>query len=119
MFFSPKPPRATKLEFPPEFDLSLYRTLHSDLAHLNDTELNIHYERYGSKEGRGSNALNTRSDFISLIPVGAKTLEIGPFCAPLLRGPTISYFDVLDKEQLIERAKKIGLEYSGTPDIDY
>jgi SAM-dependent methyltransferase len=119
MLFRSRPTRTTKLEFPPEFDLSLYRKLYSDLAHLDDTDLKNHYERFGSREGRRANALNGRSDFINLIPASAKTLEIGPFCAPLLRGPTISYFDVLDKEQLIERARKIGLEHSKTPDIDY
>jgi SAM-dependent methyltransferase len=119
MFFRNGPTRATKLEFPPEFDLPLYRKLHADLAHLNDTKLNYHYEIHGSKEGRVSNALKTRSDFINLIPPSAKTLEIGPFCAPLLRGPAISYFDVLDKEHLIERARTIGLEHSNCPNIDY
>jgi SAM-dependent methyltransferase len=119
MFFRPEPTRATKLEFPPEFDLPLYRKLHGDLAHFDDTKLNYHYEIHGSKEGRQSNALKARADFINLIPASAKTLEIGPFCAPLLTGLTISYFDVLDKEHLIERARTIGLEHSNCPDIDY
>jgi len=35
-------------------------------------------------------------------------LEIGPFDCPLVRGPTVKYFDVMDQARLLERAISIG-----------
>jgi SAM-dependent methyltransferase len=119
MFFNRKSTQVSKLEFPPEVDLPLYRSLHNDLARMNDLDLAHHYEDHGSREGSQSNVLRRRHDFIELIPASSKILEIGPFGVPLLRGPTVSYFDVLNKEQLSERARKLGWEHSNCPEIDY
>ena len=59
-----------------------------------------------------------RNDLASL--VGRQSaLEIGPFTNPILRGPKVKYFDVLDKQGLIKRADAIGYAYSSPVDIHY
>ncbi|MBD2700572.1 class I SAM-dependent methyltransferase [Spirosoma sp. BT702] len=67
----------------------------------------------------GQNAIS-RSTFLSLIPTNAKSLEIGPFSNPHLRGPNVYYFDVDNKEDIIKRA--IAVNYviaDNLPDIHY
>lgn len=46
-------------------------------------------------------------------------LEIGPFFTPLLRGANVSYFDVLDRAALRERAKRIGGKEEDVPEINF
>jgi SAM-dependent methyltransferase len=106
---------------PDEVETETYRSFHRDLAHLPHDDLLAHYETYGRGEGRTSNRLRDRNDFTALIPSGANVLEIGPFCNPLLRGPHVSYFDVLSQDELIARARLIGLglDPAGVPHIDY
>jgi hypothetical protein len=105
-----------ELKLPPELDLALYKTLHSDVASMDDVQLERHYKEHECVEGRQPNALRTGNDFVNLIPSSAKILEIGPFCVPLLRGPAVSYFDVMDKEHLIERARTLGWPHTDCPD---
>ena len=104
---------------PEEFDATTYQSIHPDLAGLADAELKTHYETFGINEGRASNSLRNRNDFASLVPNSASALEIGPFCNPLLRGPNVSYFDILSQEALVERARQIGLDPSKVPYIDF
>jgi 2-polyprenyl-3-methyl-5-hydroxy-6-metoxy-1,4-benzoquinol methylase len=51
----------------------------------------------------------------------SNTWEFPPaFDRPLKTGPHVRYFDVLDRDGLIQRAQKIGYETSGIPSkIDY
>ena len=104
---------------PEEVEVETYRSLHPDLAHLSNEEARIHYETYGRSEGRVSNRLRNREDFVALIPNSAKALEIGPFCNPVLRGPNVQYFDVLSRDGIVARAKSIGLDPHGAPEIDF
>lgn len=60
-----------------------------------------------------------RKPFLKLIDVTEDTLEIGPFCDPVVRGDKVSYFDVLDTDALRERAFAIGKNPATTPEIDY
>jgi SAM-dependent methyltransferase len=106
-------------ELPKECEPVIYRQLYGDLAHLTDAELLVHYQTYGRREGRTANSLRDRNDFAALIPLHLTALEIGPFCSPLLRGPNVSYFDVLSRDDLLARAKREGLDPSGIPQIDY
>lgn len=46
-------------------------------------------------------------------------LEIGPFTRPQVRGPNVRYFDVLDREALIARAKRVGYPVGTPVDIDF
>lgn len=104
---------------PLEVEVESYRSLYPDLAHLSDGELLSHFDTYGRVEGRTGNRLRDRKDFVALIPSSADVLEIGPFCNPLLRGPNVSYFDVLSQDELIARARLIGLDAAGVPHIDF
>jgi SAM-dependent methyltransferase len=102
---------------PSEVEAEIYRSLNPDL--LSDGDILAHYKIHGRGEGRTSNRLRDRNDFAALIPSGASVLEIGPFSNPLLRGPRISYFDVLSQDELIARANSVGLDPAGVPNIDY
>jgi len=64
----------------------------------------------------------TRSRFLRLIPPSKKTLEVGPFTNPGLRGANVAYFDVLNREDLIKRANSIHYaiaDPNDIPEIDY
>lgn len=119
MLFRRRRDEAAEPRFPPELDLPMYRALHADLARFDDGELARHYEQHGTKEGRQANALRTRTDFLGMVPTTATVLEIGPFTSPLLRGPLVSYFDVMDTEGLLERARRIGWPHEDPVEIDY
>jgi len=104
---------------PPGFDAGHYLAANPDLG-LKLEEAADHYARFGRAQGRVASPLALRENLIALIDDGRSVLEIGPFCRPLLRGPNIAYFDVLDAEQLRARAVNIGVNPAGCPDwIDY
>ena len=65
--------------FPEEFNPEIYRELHSDMTSFSEEELRRHYAFHGKEEGRVSNSIKSRYDFIPLIPDNKATLEIGPF----------------------------------------
>jgi SAM-dependent methyltransferase len=48
-----------------------------------------------------------------------KILEISPFYRPCMIGENVSYFDVLDKEGLIENAKRMKLPTDAISDMHY
>ena len=104
---------------PCEFEAETYRSLNVDLASMSDDDMLAHYKNYGRTEGRTSNSIRDRNDFVALIPSSVVVLEIGPFCSPLLRRPNVFYFDVLPQEGLIERGKSIGLDPARVPHIDW
>ena len=104
---------------PPRFDAGHYLAANPDLG-LTPAEAADHYARIGRAEGRVASPLALRENLIALIDDGRSVLEIGPFCDPLLRGPSISYLDILDAEQLRARAVEIGKDPAGCPAwIDY
>jgi SAM-dependent methyltransferase len=107
-------------KFPPEFDAVHYQAIHPDLGHMQTEELAQHWIHQGIKEGRQGGRVADHHQFAALIPDNAKVLEIGPFNRPLKTGPDVKYFDVLDRDELIQRAQKIGYETSRIPSkIDY
>lgn len=97
-------------KFPPSFDSKLYKNYHKDLKNLNEIELSYHYNSYGIEEGRVASIITGRKDLISHISECEFTssLEIGPFDCPVITGRSVKYFDVLNQEELIDRAKQIG-----------
>jgi hypothetical protein len=106
--------------FPPAIDFDHMRSLYRDLSHLSDSDVFRHYETSGRNEGRIASALCTRSGFLSAVPRTGKLLEIGPLCAPAFSGERVSYFDVLDRTGLIDRARAHGLDSGSCPEkIDY
>lgn len=46
-------------------------------------------------------------------------MEIGPFDAPVVAGANVSYFDVLDQEGLVRRAKEIGRDFLSVPFVEF
>lgn len=99
-------------------DLAYYRRAHPDLGALDDDALLQHYCSSGYLEGRQSADAATR-DAIPALVAGRKTLEIGPFCTPLVRGPTIVYADVLSTEELVERSRTLGRRVRSVPEITH
>jgi len=107
---------------PQMLELDAYRRFNPDIAGLPDAELIKHYMARGEREGRRSNALGSRNDFVALVPsivTSGEALEIGPFNNPLLIGEHVRYFDRLSRADLIERAISLGLPAGRTPEIDY
>ena len=104
---------------PEEFVADYYRALFPDLRHLNNHSLRGHYERHGRAEGRSASPGDHRTGFLSVVSPSAKVLEIGPFTVPLLRGPNVRYFDVLDRDGLLERARQHGYPTGDIPNIDF
>lgn len=62
-----------------------------------------------------------RADFLASIPMDVSMLEIGPFFNPLCKGEKVKYFDILDRDGLISRAKRLNLEFQpeNVPVINY
>jgi SAM-dependent methyltransferase len=108
-----------EIELPEALDLAVYRARNPDIASFDDEQLLVHYSTYGMSEGRESNALLTRGDFVALVPPDADALEIGPFYSPVLKSARAKYFDVLSREELIARARAIGVADPGVPNIDF
>ena len=63
--------------------------------------------------------VNDRQSFVELIPPTARVLEIGPFAAPMLHGPNVSYVDVMPTHDLRARAIQLGLDPEKVPEIDW
>ena len=113
------------MEFPPEIDVSTYRSFHKDLLGLSQTQLIKHWENFGLLEGRTASKVQDRMSLMNLLQPCQSILEIGVFDSPsleFLRGEnrTIHYADWLDKESLIRRAISVpGRHPEKVPDIQY
>jgi SAM-dependent methyltransferase len=105
--------------FPPELDLAYYRNSHEDLRSFDNRELLQHFEHYGRIEGRAGTLPAFREHFLKFVATEADTLEIGPFCNPLLRGARVRYFDIADRDTLIQRAAALNCASTDAPVIDY
>lgn len=105
--------------FEPEINVSLYKETYGDLAHLSDEDAFIHFDRQGRPEGRISSKAGSRESFLTLIQGAQSILEIGPFCAPVVSGNKVRYFDVLSSEKLVKRAKEIGYPIRNVPEIHF
>ena len=105
-------------ELPLDYDATLYRSLHSDLASMNDSRLANHYRLHGRREGRRAHSLSNRNEFAALAMTG-RALEIGPFANPLLAGPNVSYADIDSTEELRKLAVQEQLDPNGVPNIDW
>jgi SAM-dependent methyltransferase len=108
-----------KARFPPVLDLDYYRSVNSDLRSLTDDELISHFDRCGKTKGSPGSPLSFREHFLSIIPQPLDTLEIGPFCSPVLRGDKVRYFDIAAREALIAKAIQLQYPFTEAPTIDY
>lgn len=111
----------TQFTFPPEFEPKIYLQKYEDLrkAKFSDEQLARHYANHGKAEGRITNSIASRYDFIPLIPTNISVLEIGPFYTPVVKGDNIKYFDVLNTEQLIARANDLNYPIEKVPHIHF
>jgi hypothetical protein len=114
----PTTPADESNEYPPsEYQAFTYRSIHHDLSGFTLDQLSDHYLNFGKKEGRQGNRLANRADFSGLISSDTKTLEIGPFCNPVKKGPNVDYADFLSQQELIARAKSLNLPADQVPPI--
>jgi hypothetical protein len=63
-----------------------------------------------------------RQEFIDSIDINKKKLEIGPFCSPKCVGSNVKYFDILNTEELKQRAESLNFskaQIENTPEIHY
>jgi hypothetical protein len=111
--------------FPPEFDLSTYRSFHGDLLGHDDAQLISHWQSFGLVEGRTASTVHDRISLLNLLRSCQSILEIGVFDSPTLEflrddARTIHYADWLDKESLVLRAASIpGRNPDTVPNIEY
>jgi SAM-dependent methyltransferase len=111
--------------FPEVFNPTSYRNRYPDLKHLNDCELKIHYENYGSNEGRNASPFDDRKSFLMLLSDKETLLEIGVFDSPSLEflnsmGRIVHYADYLDHDDLVQRAKEAeGRDFTRVPEIKW
>ena len=101
------------------FHAKHYRATNPDLEQLSDEELLRHFYERGIDEGRAGHRYSFRDKLIALAQQHDEILEIGPFFAPCLEGPQVTYFDVLGKQDLIRRALELGYDTDRIPEIDY
>lgn len=105
--------------FPSAFDPTTYRALHSDLWYLDDHALRDHYARVGRKEGRRSHVLPNRAALVAIVADAKSILEIGPSTRPLVTGPNVRYFDVVDVGEDLRQAGRVDDPAAAAPKIDY
>lgn len=109
----------------PEFELTLNRFSYKSF--IDPGFINLDKSLY---EGRKIEIIDlkkftntckniSRQEFLNLIDKDVDSLEIGAFHNPILTGPRTKYFDVIDKQKLIIRAKGYGYDISKIPDLDY
>lgn len=101
---------------PPTIDPAFYRASDPALAPLDDDAAVAHYRAHGRAAGRIASPLALRENLLAFIGAGRRVLEIGPFCAPLMRGPLVEYLDVLDADGLRARAIEHGMDPAGCPE---
>lgn len=100
-------------------DPGFYGSVYKDLQGLGAEELIQHYQACGETEGRVAAAFATREGLFSILTPQDSILEIGPFTSPLIQGEKVKYFDVLDKQALIEREIEHKRPIESALEIDY
>ncbi|MER0240391.1 methyltransferase domain-containing protein [Fulvimarina sp. MAC8] len=107
-----------EVDFEPVFNPHIYRKNEAFQA-FDEAALRDHFYRHGIAEGRIAADSSVRDHFVARAGAYEKILEIGPFCNPILKGPNVKYFDVLDGAALERRAKKVGYPIVEVPAIDF
>lgn len=103
---------ACVLLLPPAFDPWTYRERYSKLRRLRRSELRLHWQQQGRRDGDNASAVATWANLLQCLKPCRSVLEIGPFDRPaveFLRGPgvVIDYADYLDTAELMARARTI------------
>ena len=107
--------------FPPNFEVELYSDLYEDDVPEGTTLDYQHFLNVGRSRGWQCSRGQKLREFINHLPsqLSLPSLELGPFCNPLLYGPNVKYFDVLDAAGLKERAERIDYKIVRNVEIDY
>ena len=86
---------------------------------MSRDDLIDHWLRDDRSDGRVESFMQLREHFLGRVGQRGSILEIGPFFRPALRGENVSYFDVLDSDELKERAARLGFsdQAASVPDI--
>lgn len=106
------------------FDPEFYVSQHEDLRQAYGSSKNLagdlftHFLNFGAEEGRIGSRMQTREAHIELLQEKS-VLEIGSFLNPCLIGKKVKYFDVLNRDELRERAKIINYDAVNIVDIDF
>jgi SAM-dependent methyltransferase len=74
----------------------------------------VRLKKFQSRDG-----FTSKRHFMESLDPGGSVLEIGPFYQPLVRGANVKYFDILDQQALMARARDIGQPPEGVPRIDF
>lgn len=108
-------------ELPVVYDGDIYAQLHADLrnAGFDEQAMEVHYRAFGVKEGRRSSAVNTRNDFLGLIPDTVSVLEIMPGYSPVVSGENVKYFDLKTRDELVAEARALHVQTATISEIDY
>jgi len=72
------------------------------------------WRRFQSRDG-----FTSRARFLAEVAATGDVLEIGPFDRPLVTGPRVRYFDIMDQQALRVRAGEHGRSPEGCPPVDY
>lgn len=110
------------IQFFQDYNAIIYREKHKDLQHFNEHDLHQHYLNHGIEEGRISCELTHKNDLALFVTNNFDScLEISPFHNPTLKGNNVKYFDVFNKQELIEVAKKNNLTHliDNIPEIHF
>lgn len=101
-------------DFPPEIDLEFYKQKYG----IKDDVAAIRDYAPGIAAGKMCSRLCARDEFLKYLSDRFKNkriLEIGPGHTPAFTGENVVYFDVCDREQLIERSKRYNLPVNHVP----
>lgn len=109
------------MNFSIEVDPAFIRTVAPSCQGIDDNSVSLVYRKKLMDDGVPSSRNSFGELFVGAL--NSKTeltkLEIGPFDHPKPAGPNVKYFDVLNEEELAERAKKVGRNPAGVPTIHY
>ena len=104
---------------PATFDPDFYRSKYADLAKLSPVQLWNHFVNHGIAEGRWGSNYGGRNGLGERLNLGQPILEIAPWTSPFFKGPNVKYADILNNDELLERAIKVGRESLEIPRMDY
>ncbi len=98
------------------FDAGFYTATHDDLSNMTADEAADHFKHYGIAEGRQGHPRGSRTAFTAHIGTHDSVLEIGPFCNPTMSGNNVQYLDILDENELRDRAIRLGINPERCPE---
>lgn len=107
--------------FPVDFDHEYYNTENRNSVSPSTVLDEMHYNAFGKVRGWNCTKGQHIREHINKIAekMSFPSLEIGPFLNPTMVGEKVKYFDVLDREGLIERAGKINYPIVREVEIDF